>query len=192
MLFKVRGFSVALLLLLILAGVAHADLTQELTVHLSENCPFNLNVCQVSPYQQYPGNPAAGLASFGPIDQPWNFNFSTAYPLSWSCDVDCNNYNADFGIGGTFTMGGPLGLNFAGLITSGTAWQNLDLSWGASLSFSGMWSNGMTAHGDILDIVTDQNGPYAALDVYTVPEPASLGLLGAGIFIAWRATRPRI
>jgi len=188
---QVRGLSLYLLLVIVLAGMAHADAPQDLTVHLSMYCPLDLKICSVDPYEQYPGNPAAGHADFSPIDQPWNFTFVTGYPLFWKCYGSCNNYSATFGIGGTFTMDGPRGLTFAGQITSGTAWQNLDLSWGASLSFSGKWSNGLYGYGDLLDQFTDQFGPYASLDVDTVPEPASLALLGAGVLMIWGMRRRR-
>jgi len=169
--------------------MAHADLTQELSVHLSMYCPLNLSICSVDPYQQYPGNPASGLANFSAINQPWSFTFLTGYPSFWTCDRLCNNYNATFGVGGAFEMDGPAGLTLAGEITSGTSWQNVDNGWGASLSFSGKWSNGMSAYGDFMDLVTAMNGPYASLDVYTVPEPASLALVGAGTLVLWRLRR---
>ena len=185
----VRGLCLSLLLPVLLAGMAHADLTQDLTVHLSMYCPLDLNICSVNPYDQYPGNPASGHANFNGINKPWSFGFVTGYPLSWNCDAHCNNYNATFGEGGTFNMDGPYSLTLTGQITSGTAWQNLDNSWGAELSFTGRWSNGLSAHGEILDQVTGMNGPYASLDVYTVPEPASLALMGAGILVIWGVRR---
>ena len=183
---RVRGLSLAFLLVLVLTGFASADVPQDLSVHLYEYCPLDLNICNVTPYQGTPGNPAAGHVDFGPIDQSWSFRFLTANPLTWSCDRHCNNYNAAFGMGGVFTMDGPQGLTLTGQITSGSAWQNLDLSWGASLNFTGQWSNGMQAYGDILDMVTDQNGPYASLDVYSVPEPTGLTMLGTGALILGR------
>jgi hypothetical protein len=170
--------------------MAHADLAQDLTVHLSMNCPFDLNICSVNPYDQYPGNPASGHVNFIAINLPWSYDFVTGYPVSWMCDRFCDNYNATFGEGGTFNMGGPMSLTFIGEVTSGRAWQNSNEDWGVDLSFSGKWSNGMSAHGEILDLFTGMNGPYASLDVYTVPEPATLALLGTGaLVLAWRAQR---
>jgi hypothetical protein len=87
-------------------------------------------------------------------------------------------------------MMGPDGLTFSGQITSGLAWQSLDLTWGANLSFAGEWSNGLSAYGDLLDEVTDWNGPYASMDVYTVPEPGRLAVLGCGLLALW-GTRKR-
>ena len=158
-------------------------------VHLSMFCPPNFNICQVTPYEGMPGAPAAGHVNFGAIDQPWSFSFETADPLDWKCDWRCENYSANFGVGGTFMMDGPDGLTFLGEITSGTAWQNLDITWGASLSFSGEWSNGLSAYGNLLDSFTEQNGSYASLDVYTAPEPASLALVGGGILAVWGLRR---
>jgi hypothetical protein len=185
---RVRVLALAFLFLLAFASVSSADESQLLTVHLSMSCPLG-NVCQVSPYQGAPGNPAVGSANFSSIDQPWDFSFVTGDPVSWQCNDNCENYNANFGVGGMFLMDGPGGVTFSGQITSGSAWQNLDLSWGANLSFSGEWSNGLTAHGDLSDQVTDWNGPYASLDVYTVPEPASLALLGGGMMAIWGARK---
>jgi hypothetical protein len=183
---RVRSLALAFVFLLAFATVSSADESQVLTVHLSMSCPNDLNVCDVSPYQGAPGNAAAGHANFNSIDPPWSFSFVTADPVSWQCSGHrCENYNANFGIGGMFLMDGPGGVTFSGQITSGSAWQNVDLSWGANLSFSGEWSNGLTAYGDLSDQVTQWNGPYASLDVYTVPEPASLALLGGGMMAVW-------
>ena len=186
---QVRRVVLAALFLFAFAAFSSADDGQELTVHLSMYCPFNLNICDVSPYQGAPGNSASGLVNFNPINQPWSFNFLTAHPLSWQCTDNCEDYSASFGVGGTFLMNGPDGNTFSGEITSGTTWQDVDISWGASLSFSGKWSNGLTATGDLLDQVTGWNGPYASLDVYTVPEPASLALLGGGMMALWGVRR---
>lgn len=186
-----RRLALVFLSLVVLGGVASADSSQDLTVHLSMSCPYNVNICNVLPYEGSPGNPAAGNANFNSIDMPWSFSFVTANPLSWKCDSQCEDYSADFGAGGTFLMSGPDGLTFSGEITSGTSWQNLDLYYGAKLSFAGEWSNGLSASGDFVDDVTGWNGPYASLDVYTTPEPATLALLGSGILAVW-GTRKRI
>jgi hypothetical protein len=186
---QVRRLALACLFLLAFAAVSAADDSQDLTVHLAMFCPFNLNVCNVSAYEGVPGNPASGLANFNAINLPWSFSFETGNPVWWQCDRHCEDYNATFGVGGTFLMNGPGGVTFSGEITSGRAWQNIDLSWGAELSFAGQWSNGLTATGSLLDQFTDWNGPYASLDVYTVPEPTSLALVGGGILAVWGVRR---
>ncbi len=185
----VRKWALAVVFLVAFAGVSLADVSQDLTVQLSMSCPHNLIVCEVAPYQGTPGNPADGHVDFNSIGSPWSFTFVTADPLSWKCDSHCQNYSANFGVGGNFMMSGPEGFTFLGQITSGNAWQNLDLSLGVNLTFSGEWSNGLSASGSFIDQITDQNGPYASLDVYTVPEPASLALLGGGMMALWGARR---
>ena len=186
---RARRVVAACLFLLAFAAVSSADESQDLTVHIAMFCPMNLNICNVSPYQNEPGNPAEGLADFNSMGQPWSFSFVTADPVSWYCDTRCEDYKAAFGIGGTFLMNGPGGLTFSGQITSGSAWQNVDVTYGADLTFSGEWSNGLMATGHLLDQVTGWNGPYATLDVYTAPEPASLALLGGGILVLWGARK---
>ncbi len=181
--------ALAVLFLVAFAGLSLAENISDFDVQLSMYCPNNLSICDVSPYLGSPGNPAAGLANFSPINKAWSYNFLTANPVSWKCDSLCDSYDASFGVGGNFLMNGPDGMTFTGQITSGTAWEHNDLSWGASLSFSGQWSNGYTATGSFIDQVTDEFGPYASLNVDTVPEPASLTLMGGGVLAAWRARK---
>ncbi len=186
---RVRGLALSFLFLLVvllaLPAVSVADDSQVLTTHISMFCPHDINVCSVSPYVGVPGNAAGGHVNFNSIEQPWSFSFQTANPTHWQCDTHCEDYYATFAVGGSFLMNGPDGLTFSGEVTSGKAWQNVDLTWGADLSFSGQWSNGLSAYGDLSDLVTDWNGPYASLDVYTVPEPASLALMGGGMLAVW-------
>ncbi len=182
---EARSVALAFFFLLALPATSPAEQVQDLTVHLSMSCPNGLDVCEVSPYEGAPGNPAGGHVNFHAIDLPWSYSFLTADPISWQCNSRCENYNANFGIGGMFLMNGPGGLTFSGQITSGKAWQNADITYGAELAFSGEWSNGLTATGNLLDQFTEWNGPYATLDVYTIPEPASLALLGGGILAVW-------
>src|SRR5579884_4001836 len=99
---RVRGLSLALLVLLALPALALGDESHELTVQLSMYCPNDLSVCEVSPHVGAPGHPAAGHANFNAINEPWSFSFVTGDPLSWSCNGHgCENYNASFGVGGT-------------------------------------------------------------------------------------------
>ena len=58
------------------------------------------------------------------------------------------------------------------------------ISFGVSLSYSGVWSNGIQGFGTSTDNYSEQFGEQATLNAQvsqTTPEPASLVLLGSGL-----------
>src|SRR5690348_3707140 len=148
-----------LVVLVALPQVSLANQAGDLSVHLSMYCPYDANVCSVSPYIGSPGTAADGKVNFNSMQRPWSFNFLSADPNQWQCDPHCENYYATFAVGGTFLMDGPDGLTFTGQITTGKAWQNVDSSWGADMSFTGQWSNGLSAYGSFTDTYNGQIGP---------------------------------
>lgn len=91
-------------------------------------------------------------------------------------------------------MTGPDNLTFSGQITGGSEYANFegDYLFGTDLNFTGMWSNNIEASGFITIGGIVNSVTYATLDTQTVPEPASLALLGSGIAGACGICRRRL
>jgi hypothetical protein len=176
-----RYFALAVFVVFISAATAKAD--DILSVHLSGPCnnPVNYAHCDID----------VELMATGAVtvtDNPWSAAFKTDNAIQWIQ----NGYNisAVYGPGGTFQMTGPDNLTFAGEITSGTAQRNFFYgSQSEDMFFDGFWSNQEYASGEITIATVGDFGDSFTLDVTTVPEPASLALLGSGIAAVWGAYR---
>ena len=172
-----RCFALAVFLFLISVVTVLAD--DLLTVNLGGTCnpPFDYAICGLDAGGVEHG-PAVGGVTIN--NNPWSAAFETDNPTQWSQNGD--NYDAIFGQGGTFQMTGPNNLTFTGEITSGTSHQNFfSANQNADIFFDGYWSNQEYGYGEIKIRTAGTFFGAFSLDVYTVPEPASLTLLGSGI-----------
>lgn len=166
---------------------AAAGIIQDLTANITfRRCDSTLCIFETGLI----GEPASGRADFAQLALPWTYSFVTP-PAYWWCGFrQCTEveYDAKFGRGGMFTMTGPDGLTFSGIVTSG---ETVTVGAGDNLirvDFYGQWSNGLAASGNIFEQYwSDQFGHVeAALQTAPVPEPGCLFLLSSGALAAWK------
>jgi PEP-CTERM motif len=160
-----------------LTTFALADNNDDLNFSLSMDCQFG-RYCDAN--TGFAGEPAQASADFSSgIGQPFTFNATTASTTDWLFNGDF--YEATFGYGGTFTMSGPDGLTFTGVVTSGYA-HGQGKSWQVQVNYFGEWSNGVYASGDaFVDINNGGHDTQAHLDSQVAPEPSTFLLFGSGL-----------
>lgn len=187
-------FLMLALIAFVLIQVAAADIIQDLTVDITcYPCNGHSTFDTISPH--WGPMPAMGSANYSFLGLPWAWHFYTATPTGYT-DGGPFSYTLQFGQGGTFTMTGPHGLTFAGIIESGNS-TNFGLGLEEiRLNFSGQWSDGAQAVGSIYERYNVgwphyPVGEWSELHTHPtsapqVPEPGSILLLGGAALGAWR------
>ncbi len=136
-------------------------------------------VCSFDPGSQ--GSPELGMADFSSVAPGWSAGFDSAPAISWG--VILNEYIAEFGAGGSFTIDAPGGMQLTGMLTSGVAFGFPNGGAEAVAMFQGYWNNGMFADGIMIGDAIGNQGLDATLVVttHTTPEPGGLLLFGSAL-----------
>jgi PEP-CTERM motif len=157
--------------------VASADVVSSLTTTLTMNCTDPLAVCNFDPGTQ--GSPETGMADFSSVAPGWSASFVSAPAIAWG--TISQEYFADFGPGGSFSIAAPGGMQLSGTLTSGLALSFPDGSAETVAWFRGYWNNGLFADG-VMSWDNIDTGAPAVLTVTThTPEPNSFLLFGSAL-----------
>ncbi len=143
------------------------------------DCSTSQGACSFDPGSQ--GSPELGMADFNSVAPGWSASFDSAPAISWGVILD--EYIAEFGTGGSFTIDAPGGMVFTGMLTSGVAFGFPGGGAEAVAEFQGHWNNGMFADGVMIGDAIGNQGLDATLIVttFTTPEPGSFLLLGSAL-----------
>ncbi len=172
------------------AGLASAASIQTVVIDTTTTCALPSATCFFDIGDS--GSPASGSADFTPIGLPWTYSFQTGAAVTW-CEP-CNNgfgpeYDATFD-SGSFTMKGPAGLTFTGVVTSGSGTAEGTLA-EAGVSYFGQWSDGLYGYGSAQIIETYPGVFDSHLDSNLAPEPSSFVRLTIGAIGFWTLARRR-
>jgi hypothetical protein len=156
--------------------LARASIVPSLTTIITMDCTIVSTVCTFDPGSQ--GSPEQGMADFSPVAPGWSAGFRSDPATTWG--IFLGAYLAEFGIGGSFIIDAPGGMQLTGMLTSGVAFSfpggyAETVAW-----FQGHWNNGLYADGLMVGDALGSQGLSATLEVTTyTPEPASIFLFGA-------------
>ena len=171
------------------APMATASVLTPLTTTITMDCSVFTADCAFYPGSL--GSPEQGSVDFTPVAPGWSATFNSDPAFAWGFIL--GSYIAEFGMGGSFAIAAPGGMQLSGTLTSGVAFSfpgglAETVAW-----FQGYWNNGSYADGILVWNNFDPGAP-ATLDVTTytnTPEPGSLLLFGsglAGLAGMWRRT----
>ncbi len=159
------------------APLAWANAFPALNTTITMDCSSPSAACNFDPGSQ--GSPEQGMADFSPVAPGWSAAFDSGPAIAWG--VIFGAYQAEFGMGGSFAIAAPGGMQLSGMLTSGVAFSfpsgdAVTVAW-----FQGYWSSGLYADGvmawDSFDV-----GANVTLDVTTyTPEPGSFLLFGSAL-----------
>ena len=161
--------------LLCCTPVASASVIPSLTTTIVMDCSMFSTVCSFDPGSQ--GSAEQGFADFSPVAPGWSASFDSGPAIAWG--VILGAYQAEFGMGGSFAIAAPGGMQLSGTLTSGLAFSfpggyEETVAW-----FQGYWNSGQYADGVMAWDNFDAGNPVT-LDVTTsTPEPSSFLLFGS-------------
>jgi hypothetical protein len=164
--------------LLACTSSVRASVVPDLTTNITMDCSTSPGACSFDPGSQ--GSPELGMADFSSVAPGWSASFDSAPAISWGVILD--EYIADFGMGGSFTIDAPGGMQLTGMLTSGVAFLFPGGNAEAVAAFQGYWNNGMFADGVMIGDSIGNQGLDATLMVTThTPEPGSFLLFGSAM-----------
>jgi len=161
--------------------LARASVVPSLTTIITMDCTTVSTVSTVCTFDLgSQGSPEQGMADFTPVAPGWSAGFASDPAFAWG--VFFGAYLAEFGMGGSFTIDAPGGMQLTGMLTSGVAFS-FPSGYAETVGwFHGYWNNGLYADGLMVGDALGSQGLSATLEVTTyTPEPASFFLFGSAL-----------
>lgn len=160
------------------APLAPASVVPSLTTTITMDCSMFSTVCTFDPGSQ--GSAEQGVANFTPVAPGWSAAFASDPAIAWG--VFFGAYQAEFGMGGFFTIDAPGGMQLSAMLTSGVAFSFPSGDAETVAWFQGYWNNGWFADGLMIGDAFGTEGLSATLAVTTyTPEPGSFLLFGSAL-----------
>ena len=99
--------------------MATASVLPSLTTTITMDCSVFTADCAFDPGSL--GSPEQGLADFTPVAPGWSAAFNSDPAIAWG--FIHGSYIAEFGMGGSFAIAAPGGMQLSGTLTSGVAFS---------------------------------------------------------------------